>query len=105
MSLRPPLPMSSAPPPSDGQAAPSGPGGSFASSFEDGQRPVDWTSTVESGPDGKPKAAGVTGPAATGIPGDITAQATGVSASADNRPNGTAAKGVDDVALSHPASS
>jgi hypothetical protein len=41
----------------------------FVSSFEAGQRPLDWTSTVEAGPDGAPKAAGVTGPAGAGIPG------------------------------------
>ena len=75
-----------------GHAAPTGPGGSFASSFEEGQRPVDWTSTVETGADGKPKAAGVTGPAATGIPGNITDQVTAVTARAENAPNETAVK-------------
>ena len=53
------------------QAAPGDPAPAFASSFEDGQRPLDWTSTVEVGPDGQPKASGVTGPASTGIAGDV----------------------------------
>ena len=40
----------------------------FASSFEANQSPPTWVST----PDGT-KSSGVTGPAQTGIPGDITA--------------------------------
>ena len=77
------------------QAAPGDPAPAFASSFEEGQRPVDWTSTVEVGPDGQPKASGVTGPASTGIPGDVTSQVTGVTASAENPPDETAAKAID----------
>ncbi len=68
------------------QAAPGDPAPAFVSSFEAGQRPPDWMSTVETGPDGAPKASGVTGPATTGIPGDITSQNTGVTASAENPP-------------------
>jgi len=77
------------------QAAPSDPAPAFASSFETGQRPLDWTSTVEVGRDGAPKASWVTGPATTGIPGDITSQVTGVTASSDNPPGETAAKAAD----------
>jgi len=74
------------------RAAVGDPAPAFASSFEDGQRPLDWTSTVEVGPDGQPKASGVTGPATTGIPGDVTSQVTEVTASAENPPDETAAK-------------
>jgi len=77
------------------QAAPSDPAPAFASSFETGQRPLDWTSTVEVGRDGAPKASGVTGPTTTGIPGDITSQVSGVTASSDNPPGETAAKAAD----------
>jgi len=77
------------------KAAPSDPAPAFASSFETGQRPLDWTSTVEVGRDGAPKASGVTGPATTGIPGDITSQVSGVTASSDNPPGETAAKADD----------
>ena len=38
------------------QASPGDPAPAFASSFEDGQQPLDWTSTVEAGPDGQPRA-------------------------------------------------
>ncbi len=75
------------------QAAPSDPAPAFASSFETGQRPLDWTSTVEVGRDGAPKASGVTGPATTGIPGDITSQVSGVTASSDNPPRGDGGQG------------
>ncbi len=51
------------------QAAPGDPAPAFFSSFGAGQRPLDWTSTVEVGPDGAPKASGVAGPPTTGIPG------------------------------------
>ena len=77
------------------QAAPDDPAPTFASSFEDGQRPLDWTSTVEVGPDGQPKASGVTGPATAGIPGDVTSQVTEVTASSENTPDETAAKAID----------
>jgi len=77
------------------QAAPGDPAPAFFSSFEAGQRPLDWTSTVEVGPDGAPKASGVTGPPTTGIPGDITSGATGVTASAESAPGEAAAKAVD----------
>ena len=62
----------------------------FASSFEANQSPPTWVSTPEG-----TKSSGVTGPAATGIPGDVTATNTGVTASAENAPNETAAKAVD----------
>jgi predicted alpha-1,2-mannosidase len=62
----------------------------FSSSFETGQPAVTWVSTPEG-----TKSSGVTGPAQAGIPGDITATNTGVSANAENPPNETAAKAVD----------
>ena len=62
----------------------------FASSFEANQSPPTWVSTPEG-----TKSSGVTGPAQAGIPGDITATNTGVTASAENAPNEVAAKAVD----------
>ena len=62
----------------------------FASSFEANQPPPTWVSTPEG-----TKSSGVTGPAQVGIPGDITATNTGVTASAENAPNEIAAKAVD----------
>ena len=62
----------------------------FASSFEANQAPPTWVSTPEGS-----KSSGVTGPGQVGIPGDITATNTGVTASAQNAPNETAPKAVD----------
>ena len=62
----------------------------FSSSFEANQSPPSWVSTPEG-----TKSSGVTGPAQTGIPGDITATNTGATASAENPPNETAPKAVD----------
>lgn len=65
-------------------------GGTFSSSFESGDRPLDWTSTVEAG-----RSRNVTGPTPTGLPGDVTRQVTKVTASGENLPNETAAKAAD----------
>lgn len=54
--------------------------------FEQGQPQPDWTSTVETGPDGRPKAKRVTGPTPTGLPGDLTSHVTDVAASGNNPP-------------------
>lgn len=76
-------------------ATPDTRGGTFASSFEAGQAPVTWSSTVEVGADGQPRAGGVTGPTPTGLPGNITNLVTGVTASLDNPPGEVAANAAD----------
>ncbi len=60
---------------------------SYETSFEEGQPQPDWTSTVETGPDGKPRAENVTGPTPTGLPGDLTGHVTDVEANGENPPN------------------
>ncbi|QUF02716.1 GH92 family glycosyl hydrolase [Actinosynnema pretiosum subsp. pretiosum] len=55
----------------------------FATSFEEGQPLPDWASTVETGPDGKPRTGGVNGNDSTGIPGNITDRVTAVAANAE----------------------
>jgi len=75
------------------RAAPSDPP-DFAGCFEAGQRPR--LDEHRRGRPGRPtKASGVTGPATTGIQGDITSQVTGVTASSDNPPGETSAKAAD----------
>ncbi|QHC24959.1 GH92 family glycosyl hydrolase [Streptomyces sp. GS7] len=49
----------------------------FSSSFEPGQPQPDWTDTVETGPDGRPKTSGVSPEAAPGAPGMSTRTDTG----------------------------
>ncbi|MFG2226751.1 GH92 family glycosyl hydrolase [Streptomyces sp. NPDC048644] len=49
----------------------------FSSSFEPGQPPPDWSDTPETGPDGHPKAAGVSPQAAPAAPGMTTRTGTG----------------------------
>src|SRR4029079_19023195 len=84
-------PATPAPPAGQLPSASAAPGDvAFASSFEANQSPPTWVSTPEG-----TKSSGVTGPAQTGIPGDITATNTGVTASAENPPNEVAAKAVD----------
>ncbi|MFJ6738221.1 GH92 family glycosyl hydrolase [Streptomyces sp. NPDC091279] len=61
---------------------------SFASSFEDGDPAPDWLNTVDTGPDGAPRASGVDGGYRTGIPGSVTDQVTAVRASAENTAGG-----------------
>ncbi|MFL4493320.1 GH92 family glycosyl hydrolase [Streptomyces sp. VTCC 41912] len=62
------------------QAAPPQPPGTaaqFRSSFEPGQPAPDWTDTVETGPDGRPRTSGVAAASAPGGPGMDTAPDTG----------------------------
>ncbi len=63
---------------------------SFSTSFESSQPPPTWLNEPIAD-----KSSGVTGPAQTGIPGDITSTNTGATASSDNPPNETAPKAVD----------
>jgi hypothetical protein len=60
----------------------------FASSFEPGDRALDWTSTAE-------RQSGVTGSARTGIPGSISDKIAAIAASAENPPNETKEKAFD----------
>ncbi|MFG2286628.1 GH92 family glycosyl hydrolase [Streptomyces sp. NPDC048595] len=59
-------------PPQKPRAAPE-----FSSSFESGDPRPDWTDGVETGPDGRPRASGVTPPTAPAAPGMSTAPGTG----------------------------
>ena len=56
----------------------------FSTSFEDGQPQPDWSSTVETGPDGTPKTSGVNGSDSTGIPGNVTDRVVDVVANSEN---------------------
>lgn len=60
----------------------------FASSFEAGEPAPDWTSTVETAPDGTKRASGVDGGYGGGLPGDVTDRVTAVRASAENTSGG-----------------
>ncbi len=55
--------------------------GDFASSFEADDPPPDWLDTVETGPDGKPRADGVTPQDAPGAPGMTTRPGDGPASS------------------------
>ena len=54
----------------------------FSSSFEAGDRALDWTSTAETDAQGNKKQSGVTGSAQTGIPGSVADKITAIAASA-----------------------
>ncbi|MET7685404.1 GH92 family glycosyl hydrolase [Streptomyces sp. NPDC005423] len=60
----------------------------FASSFETGDPAPDWLNTVDTAPDGSPRASGVDGGYSTGIPGNVTDHVTDVRASAENTSGG-----------------
>ncbi|MGH4032295.1 GH92 family glycosyl hydrolase [Actinomycetota bacterium Odt1-20B] len=60
----------------------------FASSFEEQDPPPAWLNTVETGPDGKKKAAGVNGAFSSGIPGSVMDHVTDVRASGENTGGG-----------------
>ncbi|MEI7032756.1 GH92 family glycosyl hydrolase [Streptomyces pratensis] len=60
----------------------------FSTSFEADERQPDWRDTVEEGPDGAKRAAGVDGGFSSGIPGDVTDRVTEVRASAENTAGG-----------------
>ncbi|MFK0293167.1 GH92 family glycosyl hydrolase [Streptomyces sp. NPDC090442] len=59
----------------------------FRSSFEPGQPAPDWTDTVETGPDGRPKTSGVTPEKTPGAPGMNTATGTGPADSPTAKPH------------------
>ncbi|SPE64388.1 putative alpha-1,2-mannosidase [Streptomyces netropsis] len=60
------------------------PDDAFVSSFEKGEPQPDWRNTVETGPGGRKRSAGVDGNDTTGIPGNATDKVTGVRASGEN---------------------
>ncbi|MEU5956219.1 GH92 family glycosyl hydrolase [Streptomyces sp. NPDC047525] len=60
----------------------------FVSSFEEGDAQPDWLNTVETGPDGKKRTAGVNGAFSSGIPGSVNDHVTEVRASAENAGGG-----------------
>ena len=76
-------PMAAAAPPRGGAIV----SGTFDTSFEAGQPQPDHVDTPDTGPDGRPRADGVTGPLPTGIAGDVTSTVTAVAASGENPPN------------------
>ncbi|GAA2729580.1 GH92 family glycosyl hydrolase [Streptomyces nogalater] len=65
-------------------ARPPAPDREFASSFEAGDPAPDWLNTVDTGPDGSKRAAGVDGGYSTGIPGNVTDHVTEVRAGGEN---------------------
>ncbi|MGW5863460.1 GH92 family glycosyl hydrolase [Streptomyces sp. NPDC055239] len=60
----------------------------FVSSFEEGDIQPDWLNTVETGPDGKKRTAGVNGAFSAGIPGSVNDHVTEVRASGENSSGG-----------------
>ncbi|MEU6736321.1 GH92 family glycosyl hydrolase [Streptomyces physcomitrii] len=60
----------------------------FSSSFEEGEPAPDWVSTVERGPDGTPRASGVNGGYAGGLPGSVNGRVSEVRASDENAEGG-----------------
>ncbi|GHF24941.1 alpha-1 2-mannosidase [Streptomyces mashuensis] len=71
-------------PPASAAGGPAGTTDRFASSFEPGEPRPDWLNTVETGPDGRPRAAGVDGDDSSGIPGNVTDKVTAVRASGEH---------------------
>src|SRR5689334_14465234 len=63
------------------QNEPAPSGASFFTSFESGQPQPGYTDTVESGPDGTPRAGGVQGPTPTGVGGSEMDKVTTITAS------------------------
>ncbi|MBN6040161.1 GH92 family glycosyl hydrolase [Amycolatopsis sp. 195334CR] len=81
--------------PSPALAAPAPPP-DFYSSFEPGEPAPNWTDTVDTGPDGKPKAHGVNGANGTAIPGDVRGKLAEATASSENPEGGETAPNLAD---------
>ncbi|MBC7274222.1 MAG: glycoside hydrolase family 92 protein [Streptomyces sp.] len=77
--------------------APSAPGREFASSFESGEPAPDWRNTVDTAPDGSPRASGVDGGFSNGIPGNVTDRVTDVRANGENSGAGEVKENLVDV--------
>ncbi|MCO1577389.1 GH92 family glycosyl hydrolase [Crossiella sp. SN42] len=92
-------PVALAAPPETDQGQPVE-GTSFATSFEAGDIQPTWTDTPETGPDGKPKAAGVTGADSVSIPGSVNDKITATAASAENTAGGEVRDNLFDGSLS-----
>ncbi|WP_209707857.1 GH92 family glycosyl hydrolase [Crossiella equi] len=75
-------------------------GTAFATSFEAGDPQPTWTDTPETGPDGKPKASGVTGADSVSIPGSVNDKIVATAASAENTSGGEVRDNLFDGALS-----
>jgi predicted alpha-1,2-mannosidase len=69
---------------------------SFATSFEAGDPQPGYTDTVDTGPDGRPKADGIEGPTPTGIGGSEMDKVTKVEANGENTGAGEVAANVAD---------
>ncbi|SEO32234.1 GH92 family glycosyl hydrolase [Actinacidiphila rubida] len=68
----------------------------FTTSFESGQQQPDWTSTAETGPDGKAMLSGVTAGTLPVLGGSVKDKIAEVTTSGDNPPNETAQKAADE---------
>ncbi|MET7278506.1 GH92 family glycosyl hydrolase [Kribbella sp. NPDC005582] len=71
-------------------------GASFFTSFESGQPQPGYTDTVETGPDGTPRAGGVQGPTPTGVGGSEMDKVTTITASGENTGGGEIASNAAD---------
>ena len=60
---------------------------SFASSFEPDDPQPTWSDTVDTGPDGQPRSAGVDGNVATGMPGSLRGRVVAIAANAQPNSN------------------
>ncbi|MER6677027.1 GH92 family glycosyl hydrolase [Streptomyces sp. NPDC000983] len=69
----------------------------FASSFESGDPAPDWLNTVDTGPDGTPRTAGVDGGYSSGIPGNVTGRVTDVRANGENSGGGEVKENLVDL--------
>ncbi|MBT2414260.1 GH92 family glycosyl hydrolase [Streptomyces sp. ISL-12] len=77
--------------------AASAPDREFTSSFEADDPAPDWLNTVDTGPDGEKRAAGVDGGYSTGIPGNVSGDVTGVRASGENTGGGEVKENLTDT--------
>ncbi|HTE61521.1 MAG TPA: discoidin domain-containing protein, partial [Solirubrobacteraceae bacterium] len=70
--------------------------GDFASSFEDADPQPGWTNTVDLDANGDKRTAGVTGPARSDLPGDVSDTVVAVRASGENTEGGEVAENLVD---------
>ena len=70
--------------------------GDFYSSFEAGDPAPTWTNTIDTDASGNERAAGVTGPKRTGLPGDVSDKVIAVEASGENSGGGEVAENLVD---------
>ncbi|MGW7368472.1 GH92 family glycosyl hydrolase [Streptomyces sp. NPDC054841] len=76
---------------------PTAPSQEFSTSFEADEAQPDWRNTVETGPDGKKRAAGVDGGFSSGIPGNVTDKVIELRASDENSGSGETKENLVDL--------